>query len=87
MVRCGPGGATPPVIPARTRAWWKRAFAGALGVRLGGPTQYRHELEIRPTLGDGRVPSVEDLRRSVRLSRLVQTAAAGVAVGAQRRRP
>ena len=23
-------------------------FAGALGVRLGGPTQYRHELEIRP---------------------------------------
>ena len=29
------------------------AFAGALGVRLGGPTQYRHELQIRPTLGDG----------------------------------
>ena len=56
-------------------------FAGALGVRLGGPTQYRHELEIRPTLGDGRVPRVEDLRRSVRLSRLVQAAAAGVAVG------
>ena len=56
-------------------------FAGALGVRLGGPTQYRHELEIRPTLGDGRAPEVEDLRRSVRLSRLVQGAAAGVAVG------
>ena len=32
------------------------AFAGALGVRLGGPTQYAHELEIRPTLGDGRAP-------------------------------
>ena len=32
------------------------AFAGALGVRLGGPTQYAHELEIRPTLGDGRPP-------------------------------
>ena len=27
------------------------AFAGALGVRLGGPTQYLHELQIRPTLG------------------------------------
>ena len=30
------------------------SFAGALGVRLGGPTQYAHRLEIRPTLGEGR---------------------------------
>lgn len=57
------------------------SFAGALGVRLGGPTQYRHELEIRPTLGDGRVPAVADLRRAVQLSGLVQGAAAAVAVG------
>lgn len=57
------------------------AFAGALGVRLGGPTQYRHELEIRPTLGDGDPPTAVDLRRSVRLSQVVQAAAAGVAVG------
>ncbi|KUH64984.1 cobalamin biosynthesis protein [Mycolicibacterium novocastrense] len=56
------------------------AFAGALGVRLGGPTQYAHELEIRPTLGDGPPPQVADLRRAVRLSRAVQLAAAGVAV-------
>jgi adenosylcobinamide-phosphate synthase len=56
------------------------AFAGALGVRLGGPTQYAHELEIRPTLGDGRAPRVDDLRRAVRLSRCVQIAAAAVAV-------
>jgi len=91
------------------RAWWRdadrhpspnagvaeAAFAGALGVRLGGPTQYRHELEIRPTLGEGRDPSVEDLRRAVRLSRFVQFAAAAltpsaVAVGhllLNRRRP
>jgi adenosylcobinamide-phosphate synthase len=55
------------------------AFAGALGVRLGGPTQYAHELEIRPTLGDGRAPEVADLARAVRLSRLVQATA--VAVG------
>ena len=55
------------------------AFAGALGVQLGGPTQYRHELEIRPTLGEGRPPGVEDLRRAVRLSRLVQLAAAVLA--------
>jgi adenosylcobinamide-phosphate synthase len=52
------------------------AFAGALGVRLGGPTQYLHELQIRPTLGDGPAPSVADLRRAVALSRAVQAAAA-----------
>jgi adenosylcobinamide-phosphate synthase len=56
------------------------AFAGALGVRLGGPTQYAHELEIRPTLGDGRAPEIWDLTRAVRLSRIVQAAAAVVAV-------
>jgi adenosylcobinamide-phosphate synthase len=56
------------------------AFAGALGVRLGGPTQYAHELEIRPTLGDGRAPMPADLRRAVRLSRAVQAAAAVLAV-------
>jgi adenosylcobinamide-phosphate synthase len=51
------------------------AFAGALGVRLGGPTAYRYELQIRPTLGEGVPPSVADLRRAVRLSRAVQAAA------------
>lgn len=56
------------------------AFAGALRVQLGGPTQYAHELEIRPTLGDGRPPDVSDLSRAVRLSRAVQAAAAVVAV-------
>jgi adenosylcobinamide-phosphate synthase len=56
------------------------AFAGALGLRLGGPTQYAHQLEIRPTLGDGRVPEVADLARAVRLSRAVQWVAAVVAV-------
>ena len=55
------------------------AFAGALGVRLGGPTQYHHELQIRPTLGDGRTPVVDDLRRAVALSRAVQAAAMSVA--------
>ncbi|MBJ7340558.1 cobalamin biosynthesis protein [Mycolicibacterium sp.] len=56
------------------------AFAGALDVRLGGPTQYSHRLEIRPTLGRGRTPGVHDIARSVRLSRAVQAAAAGAAV-------
>jgi adenosylcobinamide-phosphate synthase len=55
------------------------SFAGALGVRLGGPTQYAHQLEIRPTLGDGPPPRVSDLRRSVRLSRAVQLVSAVLA--------
>ena len=57
------------------------AFAGALGVRLGGPTQYAHELQIRPMLGDGPPPQASDLRRAVRLSRAVQVAAASAALG------
>jgi adenosylcobinamide-phosphate synthase len=57
------------------------AFAGALGVRLGGPTQYAHELEIRPTLGDGRAPEVSDLQRAVTLSRIVQALSVAVAIG------
>ena len=58
------------------------AFAGALGVRLGGPTQYAHELEIRPTLGDGQAPEVADLARAVRLSRIVQAAAVAFGLSA-----
>jgi adenosylcobinamide-phosphate synthase len=54
------------------------AFAGALGVRLGGPTQYHHELQIRPTLGDGERPTVADLKRAVALSQAVQAAAVGL---------
>jgi adenosylcobinamide-phosphate synthase len=57
------------------------SFAGALGVRLGGPTQYAHRLEIRPTLGDGAPPGPADLRASVRLSRAVQALAVVCAVG------
>jgi len=64
------------------------AFAGALGVRLGGLTQYHYELQIRPTLGDGRQAGVADLRRAVALSRVVQAAAASfIGLFIQRRRP
>ncbi len=57
------------------------AFAGALGVRLGGPTHYSHEMQIRPVLGDGPAPGVADLRRAVVLSRLVQAGAAVLSGG------
>lgn len=56
------------------------SFAGALGVRLGGPTQYAHRLEMRPTLGDGPAPTAADLRRGGRLSRRVQAGATALAV-------
>ena len=49
--------------------------AGALGIRLGGRTEYRHGVEQRPELGTGPPPAVADLRRAVRLSELVQYAA------------
>lgn len=51
------------------------AFAGALGIRLGGPTPYPYGMEQRPVLGNGRMPEPADLARSVGLSRAVCTAA------------
>ncbi len=57
------------------------AFAGALDIRLGGTNTYHGEVERRSTLGDGRPPGPSDLRRAVRLSRLVGAAALAVAAG------
>jgi adenosylcobinamide-phosphate synthase len=47
------------------------AFAGALGVRLGGPLTYGGVAELRPRMGDGPAPRAADLRRAVRLSSAV----------------
>nr|WP_228648182.1 cobalamin biosynthesis protein [Microtetraspora sp. AC03309] len=59
------------------------AFAGALGVRLGGVNDYGGRLEERPELGDGPRPAVPDIRRAVRLARAVSFAAAALAVAAR----
>jgi adenosylcobinamide-phosphate synthase len=56
------------------------AFAGALGVRLGGTNVYGGVAEVRPELGEGRAPEPDDIRRAVRLSRAVTVAATGLAV-------
>jgi adenosylcobinamide-phosphate synthase len=57
------------------------AAAGALGVRLGGTNVYAGHVEHRPALREGgRAPQAEDVRRAVRLGRVVGLAAAGVAV-------
>jgi len=55
------------------------AAAGALGVRLGGRTEYAHGTEERPSLGDGPAPGTADLHRAARLSRAVGLSAALVA--------
>jgi adenosylcobinamide-phosphate synthase len=52
------------------------AFAGALGIRLGGPTVYPYGLSARPWLGDGRDPGPADVHRAVTLSRHITYAAA-----------
>lgn len=84
-----------PVVGGPVRLGWQRgaaahpspnagrveaAFAGALGVGLGGRTPYAHGVEQRPVLGPGRAPLPGDLRRAVRLSRAVTTLAGALAV-------
>ncbi|WP_051343009.1 cobalamin biosynthesis protein [Pseudonocardia spinosispora] len=56
--------------------------AGALGITLGGTTRYAYGVEERPRLGTGRSPVPADLRRTVRLSRLLGLASALIAAGA-----
>lgn len=59
------------------------AFAGALGVRLGGTLSYGGRVEHRPVLnGDtGRAVRVADIERAVRLSRRVGVLALAVCAG------
>ncbi|GAB3714121.1 cobalamin biosynthesis protein [Mariniluteicoccus flavus] len=59
------------------------AFAGALGVRLGGTNTYAGVSEDRGVLGDGREVVVADIRRAVRLSWVVQLGSLALAVGAR----
>ncbi|HEV2820425.1 MAG TPA: cobalamin biosynthesis protein, partial [Solirubrobacteraceae bacterium] len=55
------------------------AFAGALGVRLGGTNRYPSHIEHRPFLGGGRVPTPADVHRAARLARAVGGASAALA--------
>src|SRR6266545_1675572 len=70
------GGAHPSPNAGRMEA----AFAGALGVRLGGSNRYGDRVQQRPQLGDGPPPGPDDLERAVRLSLLVGAAATALAV-------
>jgi adenosylcobinamide-phosphate synthase len=57
------------------------AFAGALGVRLGGTNVYGSRVEERGLLGDGPPPVAADIARAVRLSRAVGVASVALAAG------
>jgi adenosylcobinamide-phosphate synthase len=70
------GGAHPSPNAGRMEA----AFAGALGLRLGGPLAYDGRTEQRPSLGDGRAPLARDIGRANRLSSRVGAAALAASV-------
>jgi adenosylcobinamide-phosphate synthase len=65
--------------PSPNAGQCEAAFAGALGVQLGGRNSYQGRAEQRGLLGDGAVPAAADISRAVRLSRLVSAAALGLA--------
>ncbi len=54
--------------PSPNSGYPEAAFAGALGVRLGGPTKYRGVVHDLPFIGDGEKPSPQDILRAIRLS-------------------
>jgi adenosylcobinamide-phosphate synthase len=89
-------------VPRRAVAvWWRdggrhpspnagrceAAFAGALGVRLGGHNRYGERVELRGPLGDGLAPTPADVERAVRLSRTVGAGAALLAAAITRTPP
>ena len=74
------GGCHPSPNAGRLEA----AFAGALGLRLGGRNVYHGAVEQRPAIGEGRSPQPEDVVRAVRLSCAVSFAAAAVCAIAAR---
>lgn len=57
--------------------------AAALGVQLGGATQYSYGIEMRPILGTGPAPSASTILQAVRLSRRTQAACAAFALATQ----
>lgn len=56
------------------------AFAGALGLKLGGTLTYEGRVEHRPQLGDGRAPGPADVARAIKLARNVTLVTAALAM-------
>ncbi len=64
-----------PDHPSPNAGRCEAAFAGALGVQLGGTSSYHGRAERRGLLGDGPPPAAADIRRAILLSRLTGAAA------------
>ena len=60
-----------PLAKSPNAGWAEAAFAGALGLKLGGSNSYGGVLLPGPTLGEGRPPEAADIRRAVSLMRRV----------------
>ncbi|MGC8509280.1 MAG: adenosylcobinamide-phosphate synthase CbiB [Acidimicrobiales bacterium] len=69
-----------PAHPSPNAGVAEAAFAAALGRRLGGRNRYGEREEVRPILGWGPDAQSSDIARSVRLSRDVAGALAGLLV-------
>ena len=71
-----------PGHPSPNAGVAEAAFAGALGVRLGGANRYGSRVEVRPALGDGPGPGPADIPRAVALARDVTLVLAGALAAA-----
>jgi len=58
-----------PLTASPNAGYAEAAFAGALGVRLGGTNRYGGVERLGPVLGDGRLPNADDIGRAVALMR------------------
>lgn len=68
--------------PSPNGGWCESAWAGALGVQLGGRNQYYGgRVEDRGLLGDGPLPDADDVRRAAKLVGTVTLASTALAVG------
>jgi adenosylcobinamide-phosphate synthase len=70
--------------PSPNAGLYEAAFAGSLGLRLGGVNRYDGVPEQRPELGDGAQPRTSDIRRATSLSTvtsLLFVAALALALG------
>ncbi|MCW2522598.1 MAG: cobD [Frankiales bacterium] len=70
--------------PSPNSGWCEAAFAGALGIQLGGANRYAGRTELRPRLGEGGDPQPADLGRANALSRAVGLSAALLAAAVAR---
>lgn len=73
--------------PSPNAGWVEAAFAGALGVQLGGRNTYLGVGSDRGTLGNGRAPQTGDISRANRLAAVVGAAALTLAVVVRMARP